>query len=186
MFIDICQEENHFAQLEFFCKTHNELCCAACISKIKDNEYGKHKDCNVCNVEEIKDDKKNKLKKNIQYLEELSNTLQKSIDELKIIQEKINNDKQKLKEDILKIFTNLRNAINEREDEILLDVDEKFNNLFFKEEIVKESEKLPKKVKISLENGKIIDIKWENNKELCSMINDCIKIEKYLWYKYNK
>ena len=27
-------------ELEYFCKTHNKLCCAACLSKIKDEKMG--------------------------------------------------------------------------------------------------------------------------------------------------
>ena len=41
--------------------------------------------------------KKKKLKENIQYLEELFNTLQESINNLKIFFEKINEDKEELK-----------------------------------------------------------------------------------------
>ena len=35
IFIDKCKENNHYNKLEFYCKVHNTLCCAACISKIK-------------------------------------------------------------------------------------------------------------------------------------------------------
>ena len=35
IFIDICQEEKHPNKFEFYCKDHNILCCAACISKIE-------------------------------------------------------------------------------------------------------------------------------------------------------
>ena len=79
IFTGFCNEKNHYDKLEFFCKTHNQICCAACLCKIKKNEIGKHKDCDVCFIEDIKDEKKNKLKENIQYLEELFNTLQESI-----------------------------------------------------------------------------------------------------------
>ena len=30
-FSGFCKEENHNDELEFFCKTHNKLCCAACM-----------------------------------------------------------------------------------------------------------------------------------------------------------
>mgnify|MGYP006989009017 FL=1 len=56
-----CKVENHSDKLKYFCKTHNVLCCVACISKIKDDENGQHKDCNICLIDEIKDTKKNKL-----------------------------------------------------------------------------------------------------------------------------
>ena len=137
-----------------------------------------HKNCNVCNIEEIKDEKKNKLKDNIQYLEKISKTLDQSIKELKIIFEKINISKENLKLEIQKIFTEIRNALNEREDQILLEVDNKFNKTFFNEEIIKQSEKIPNKMKINLEKGKLIENEWDENKnKLNSLINDCINIE---------
>ena len=27
----ICKEENHFEELNYFCKNHNTLCCCACL-----------------------------------------------------------------------------------------------------------------------------------------------------------
>ena len=51
-------------------------------------------------------------------------------------------------------------------DELLLDIDNKFNDKYINEEIIKESEKLPNKIKISLEKGKIIDKEWNNNNKL--------------------
>ena len=78
--------------------------------------------------------------------------------------------------DIQKIFTKLRNAINDREDELLNEVDSTFNKLYFNDKIIKDSEKLPNKIKISLERGKLINENWNNNK-LNSLINDCLNIE---------
>jgi len=177
IFTGICKEKNHKKELEFFCKTHNKLCCVACISKIKRKGNGQHTDCNICNIEEIKEEKKNKLNENTKFLEEISNIIDKSINELKKIFQKTNEDKQKIKMDASKIFTKIRNIINEREDEILLEIDNKFDSLYFKEEIIKQSEKLPKKIKISLEKGKLINNDWENNDNLSFKINDCLEIE---------
>ena len=114
IFTDICQVKNHHIKLEYFCKTHNLLCCSYCITKIKSEKNGQHKDCDVCLIEDIKDEKKNKLKENIKYLEDLSNTLQNSINELKILYEKINENKEELKLKIQKIFTKIRNILNDR------------------------------------------------------------------------
>ena len=61
IFTGFCNELTHNDQLEYFCKSHNQLCCAACIAKIKKNENGKHKDCDVCLIEDIKNEKKNKM-----------------------------------------------------------------------------------------------------------------------------
>jgi len=81
IFTGYCKEEKHQMELEYFCKTHNQLCCAACIAKLQKKENGKHKDCDICFIEDIKEEKKNKLKENINCLEELSNTLQESIND---------------------------------------------------------------------------------------------------------
>ena len=85
IFTGLCQEKEHNSPLNFFCKTHNKLCCAICICKIKIDEIVKHKDCDVCIINDIQNEKKSKLKENIKYLDELSNTLQESINNLKII-----------------------------------------------------------------------------------------------------
>ena len=71
---------------------------------------------------EIKNDKINKLNDNIIYLEELSKTLQESINKSKEIYEKISENKEGLKLKIQKIFTKIRNELNKREDELLLEV----------------------------------------------------------------
>ena len=149
---------------EYFCKNHNQLCCAACLCKIKNNKNGLHHDCEVCNIEDIKDEKKNKLNENIQKLEELSKTLQDSINQLKVMSEKISQNKEELKVNIQKIFTKIRNELNNREDELLLEVDNQYDNLFFKEDFIKESEKLPNKIKLSLEKGIKINNENNNNK----------------------
>ena len=57
------------------------MCCVACISKIKRKGNGQHTDCNICNIEEIKEEKKNKLNENTKFLEEISNIIDKSINE---------------------------------------------------------------------------------------------------------
>ena len=54
IFTGYCIEENHYNKLEFFCRTHNQLCCASCIVKFKKENYGNHKDCDVCIIEDIK------------------------------------------------------------------------------------------------------------------------------------
>ena len=181
IFTGICKEKKHNDELEYFCKDHNILCCAACISKIKSKGNGNHKDCQICNIEEIKEEKKNKLKENIIYLEELSKTLEQSIKELKDIFEKIETNKENIKLNIQKIFTKIRTTLNEREDQLLLEVDNKFNKIFFNEEFIKKSEKLPNKVKTSLENGKLTENEWkEDNNNLNCCINNCINIENNL------
>jgi hypothetical protein len=176
IFTGFCKEEDHFDKLEFFCKNHNKLCCASCLCKIKQKNKGQHSDCNVCTIEEIKVEKKNNLNDNIKYLDNLSKNIDETINNLKNIFEKINEDKEKLKLEIQSVFTKLRNIINEREDQLLLDVDKKFDDFIFKKELIKKCKKLPNKITISLEEGKKLIKNWDENK-LNESINDCLNIE---------
>ena len=175
IFTNFCEVHNQH-QLELFCKNHNKLCCLACVYNLSKKGYGQHKNCEICEIENIKDEKKNNLKENIKILEGLLNGLENSIKEIKALFEKINENKEELKLKIQKIFTKIRNTLNEREDELLLEVDNQFNELFINEELIQDSGKLPYKVRISLEKGKEIDKNWDNS-NLNSLINDCINIE---------
>ena len=176
IFTGFCKGENH-SKLEFFCNDHNQLCCAACISKIKEKGYGEHMDCDICLIENIKEEKKNILEQNLKCLEEFSTTIDESLNQLKALYDKINNDKEEVKLKIQKIFTELRNEINKREDELLLEADNTFNILFFNEELVKKGAAMPKNIKFSLEKGKDINKEWNDNSKLSSLINTCINIE---------
>ena len=147
LFTDVCKEEKYHTKLSYFCRNHNKLCCIYCIAKIKGEGIGQHKDCDVCFIKEIKDAKKNKLKENIKCLEDLSNSLESSINEIKKLFDEINENKEQLKLKIQKVFTNIRNSINNREDELLIEVDKEFNNLYGNEDIIKNGEKLPRKNK---------------------------------------
>ena len=175
IFTGICKEKNHY-KLKYYCKNHNKLCCGLCIAKLSEDGEGQHKDCEVCYIEKIKDEKKNKLKENIKYLGDLQNTLNESIQTLKTIFDEIEKDKENLKIKVQNIFTKIRNQLNDREIQILLEIDNLFITNYFDENVIKKCEKLPKKIKLSLEKGKLIDKQWDNN-NLYSNINDCINIE---------
>ena len=129
LFNSLCEVNNHKELLEFYCKTHNCLCCGLCITKLKKKGKGQHSNCDVCLIEDIKEQKKDGLMKNINCLKDLSKTIETSINELKSIILKINKNKEQLKTDIQKIFTKIRNIINNREDELLLEVDKEYDNL---------------------------------------------------------
>ena len=60
---------------------------------------------------------------------------------------------------------------------MLIEVDNKYEDLFFKEDIIKEGDKLPNKINNSLTKGKLINEHWNENK-LNSLINDCLNIER--------
>ena len=176
IFTGFCKEEKHINELIYFCKTHNILCCAECITKLKGKNNGNHSDCDICLIEDIEIEKKNKLEENIKTLESLSNNLQQIIDEFKKTFEEINEKSEKLKLKIQKVFTNIRNEINKKEDEILLDLDKKLGSFFLDKEYVKNIDRIPNKVKISLENGKILEKNWKE-KELNESLYNCLNIE---------
>ena len=177
VFTGLCTKPKHPLALEYYCKTHNQLCCAACIAKIRNKWNGQHKDCEIYYIIKIKNNVKEKLDKNMKKLEELSNKLEPTIKELKDIYEKINESKEKLKGEIQNIFTKIRTELNNREDKLYEDIETKYNELFFKEELIKESEKLPNLVKESLEKGKIKENDWDDENILPKLINDSINIE---------
>ena len=177
IFTGLCTKLNHALKLEYYCKTHNQLCCAACIAKIKNKWNGQHKDCDIYYIVKIKNSVKGNFDKNMKKLEEFSNKIEPTIKELKDIYEKINESKDKLKGEIQNIFTKIRTELNNREDKLYEEIETKYNELYFKEELIKESEKLPNSLKISLEKGKIKENDWEDENILPKLINDSINIE---------
>jgi len=180
LFTNYCNIKNHFDELKFFCKNHNVLCCSICICKIKGNEYGQHADCEVCLIENIKENKKNILKQNINLLQNLSSNINEQIDNIKKIFQKKNETKEELIVKIQKIFTKIRNVINEKEDKLLLELNEKFAQIHFDQNKLKKIEKLPEIIKTNLNKGKTVDKDWNSDYKLNSLINDCITIEKEL------
>ena len=177
IFTGLCQELNHKNKLEFYFKNHNKLCCAACLCKIKGNSFGQHFDCDVCLIKEIKEEKKSKLNENLKYLEELSKNINESMKKLKEIYEKINESKEEIKLKISKIFTKIRNVINEREDQLLLELDNIYVKSYFKEDIIKKGEKIPNLIKSFLEKGKLLNNEWNDDNNLIEKINDYLNIE---------
>ena len=177
IFTGFCKEKQHNKELNYFCKNHNILCCAVCLCKIEDNGYGHHKNCDVCTLNEIKNEKKDKLIQNIKWLEDININIEKSINELKIMLDSLNKDKENLIIKVQEIFTKIRNEINQREDELLLEIDKKYKNFnILDENMEKKNEKLPKIIKELIEKGKLIEKDWDKMK-LNSIINDCIIIE---------
>ena len=132
IFTGFCKEGNHYDKLEYFCKSHNQLCCSGCIAKLKRKDKGQHTDCEICLIEDIKESKEKTLEENILNLEKLSNEIDKLIKEIKDVFEKINKDKEELKLKVQNIFTKIRTTLNEREDEILSKVYELFDNVYMK------------------------------------------------------
>ena len=182
IFTGFCpSEKHHQIELDYFCKTHNILCCAACIAKIKDKEYGQHTDCDVYSLSKIKEEKKSELNNNIIFLEKLSKNFEEKYEQLKDIYEDIFNEKEQLKSYVQKIFNEIKNNIIIREKQLLLEIDNQFNDIFCNEEIVKESQNLAQKIKSCLNKGYNINKKWNTkDTKLNFLINECINIEKEL------
>ena len=177
----VCKEKNHSEKLEFFCKTHNKLCCSSCIIKIKKKGKGQHTDCDICLIEDIKDEKIELLSKNIKILEDLSKTLDKSIIELKEILNKMSQNKNELKLKIQKTFTEIKNKINEREDKLLLEIDRLYEDTIISYNKLKKIDNIPSIIELKLKKG----IKAKNELEedydkLNIVINESINIEKYI------
>jgi len=177
IFTGFCTEGSHENKLEYFCINHNQLVCASCITKIKGKGNGQHSECCVCLIDDIKESKRNKLLENIKSLEDLSNTFQQSMNELKKIFNNINNNKDELKTNIQSIFIKIRNQLLSREEELLLEIDKIFNNIYFDESLVKKGEKLANQIEINISQGKITESDWSDDSKLKSNIYACINIE---------
>ena len=94
---------------------------------------------------------------------DISDKVFENIKELKDIFEKIEKSKEDLKIKVLNIFTKIRTTLNERETQLLLEIDNLYKEKYFGEDIIKKAEKLPKQIKVSIEKGKIIDKEWDND-----------------------
>lgn len=120
------------------------------------------------------------MEKNIQSLEELSKVIESSIKELNEMFEQMDKNKEDIKLNIQKTFTKLRTELNNREDELLLEVDNKFKNQLSDEnfDLLKEKDKLPNKIKSCLEKGKTSKKNFSKNKNKLALINESLNVEK--------
>ena len=155
-----------------FCKKHNKVYYI----KSEEEKDEEHIDCNACPIKNIEEEKRNLLKENIKSLdflfkssEDISNKFQKVVDE-------INEKKEEVKLQIQKIFTKLRNTINDREDQIILEVDQTFDDLYLNKDIISENRKFSNKIKKNLEKAQLIDSNWEKN-SIDMSINECLTLD---------
>ena len=64
IFTGFCIENNNnIFDLNLFCKTHNKLCCVTQASKYEMQGNGQHKNCEIYILDNIKEEKRNNLKK---------------------------------------------------------------------------------------------------------------------------
>ena len=167
IFTGLCQDKNHINILKYYCKNHNQLCCVACIGKIKDEINGKHNDCEIFKLKDIKPQKEKKFNEDYNKLQDIYNLLEPKINKFNslIDETNINKNKEELIKKIQKTFTNLRYALNKREEQLLSEVEEKFKNIY-DDNIIKEIENLSKKVKEGLESINLLKEKNELNYEI--------------------
>ena len=130
-FVKKCSLEEHTkSNANSYCQECKIYMCAKCITNLEDKENGHHKDCDISPINEFERNKKEKLDNNIKTLENLYNSLEKTIKEINETFEKISESKEDLKLIIQKEFTKLRNELNNREDELFIEVDELYNYSF--------------------------------------------------------
>ena len=172
-FTGLCKENNHNLKLEYYCKTHNKLCCGLCICKIKGNGNGQHNECDICLIKDIKEEKKSKRKDIIKELKKFSNELEESIKNIKVNPEEIKESEDNFKSEIKSIFEKLRTELNNRESMLTSEADKYFNENYFNEGIVNKIDE----IKSLLKNAESIDDDWEDDDKLNELINNCINIE---------
>ena len=126
---------------------------------------------NFRNINNLKDKEENKIdqkiiEENIKYLKEFSEDLNKFNNKLKNDLKIIDKKKDDFQIIIQKIFTKIRNELNEVEDEYFMEFENKYENLNLNKKI-KENEILLNKINAILKDGRIKD-------EL--LINECKRI----------
>ena len=89
------------------------------------------------------------------------------------ILENVNKNKEELKLKIQNIFTKIRNILNNREDELLLDVHKEYEQFFNKRNIIIDKVKLQDKINLTFEKCKNIE-NLDNN--ICHFISECKEI----------
>ena len=87
--------------------------------------------------------------------------------------EEVEENKDKIKDEIKNIFEKIRTEINNRENILTSETDKYFDKNYFNEGIVKKRDQ----IKSLLENVESIDDEWEDDDKLNEIINNCINIE---------
>ena len=104
--------------------------------------------------------------------------LNESIEKINIIYDKIDETKKELKTKIQNIFTKIRNELNEREDKLLMELDNNFNETYFNENLQKISKKLLNKLNICMEEGRKIDSQFNDEPKLNLIIFNYTNLKK--------
>ena len=93
--------------------------------------------------------------------------------------QEIDDRKEEVKKYILQIFTGIRDELNKREDQLLKEVDQIYENKFNSKNIdnIIKDKKFSEKIKIYIDKGKIAEKDWNKINNKAILINDCINIE---------
>ena len=119
------------------------------------------------------------MSNNIKSLEKLYDLFQALLNDLKKAIQEIDDRKEEVKKDILQIFTGIRDELNKREDQLLKEVDQIYENKFNSKNIdnIIKDKKFSEKIKIYIDKGKIAEKDWNKINNKAILINDCINIE---------
>ena len=133
----------------------------------------------MCDINDISEEKKKNLSDNIKSLEKLYDLFQALLNDLKKAIQEIDDRKEEVKKDILQIFTGIRDELNKREDQLLKEVDQIYENKFNSKNIdnIIKDKKFSEKIKIYIDKGKIAEKDWNKINNKAILINDCINIE---------
>ena len=107
--------------------------------------------------------------------------MKKILKDIRTFYEHINPIKEDIIMNIKNIFHNFRILLDNREKELLYEVEEVYSKNFFSDNFLKESNKFPTKIKYNIDKGKNVLDKWEEAEEkgkINLLINDCINIER--------
>ena len=176
IFKGMCNEYQHNEKYEYFCRTHNKLCCSKCTTKIKDETHGEHSNCEVCKLVDILSEKEKIFEENRAKINKKK---------YKLVNESIANfekyrgnkveTKKSIKAQIEKAFQNYEKALAERKNQLLSNVDEIYKS-FKLEEYDKKITKLTNKLSdISGLIGMSEEIKAEN--EMNTLIEFYCRVE---------
>jgi small GTP-binding protein len=162
-----CENNTECSYINYFCKTHEKLCCKKCMNNNKSID---NKICDIYCIDKLKE----KLKNNIDVLENISNKLNQSIKEAKSLFEEIDKSKEEVKSKIQSIFAKIRNTFNYEEKLLLKEVDD----LFKEKEIINKSEVSLNELKKLIEESKSLDNELKKKDDiLISSIKKYFNIE---------
>ena len=118
-FLDRCEDHASYP-LDFFCRDHFCLCCSLC----KDRD-GRHNGCNVVPLADLSTEEilRHITKASDNLKEKLGKLAKLSLDDLKSRADEFNHKISEVKETVAKTFSELRCVLNERESELMQEIE---------------------------------------------------------------